>query len=165
MGRAATLEYDAGIGEDTPNYQKRFKLTPARGNPHFLGLTSPTSPASESSTKWERDVLQTPMMKLIFEYLCREAEGFKDVSMFLACSSTLSGREFDENGTPVFRTLEAFHVSLVLAGPYILGVLSDTSESSASATSAGLSPIEQWVLESGRNACWEQPQGEGGGRV
>ena len=97
------------------------------------------------------------MMKRIFEYLCRGEEGAEDVSRFLGCSSTLSGREFDENGTPVFRTLKAFHVSIVIAGSYILGVLSDTSESSASATSAGLSPKEQWVLESGRNACWEQP--------
>ena len=97
------------------------------------------------------------MMKRIFEYLCRGEEGAEDVSRFLGCSSTLSGREFDENGTPVFRTLKAFHVSLIIAGPYIIGVLSDTSESSASATSAGLSPKEQWVLESGRNACWEQP--------
>ena len=110
-------------------------------------------------TKWERDVLHTPMMKLIFEYLCRKTEGSEEVSKFLGCSSTLSGREFDENGTPVFRTLQAFHMSLDIAGPYILGVLSDTSESSASATSAGLSQVEQWVLVSGRNACWGQPQG------
>ena len=60
-------------------------------------------------TKWERDVLHTQMMTLIFEYLCRETEGGPDASRFLCCSSTLSGRELDDNGNPVFRTLERFH--------------------------------------------------------
>ena len=93
--------------------------------------------------KWERALLQIPVMKLIFDFLCREVvggelEGVEDVWQFLGCPSTLSGREVDNNGTPVFCTLKALHVSLVMIGPYILGVLSDTSESSANATSAGL---------------------------
>ena len=65
-------------------------------------------------------------MTLNFEYLCRECDGAADVSRFLGCSSTLSGRELDENGKPVFRTLERFHESIVSGGPYVLGVLSDT---------------------------------------
>ena len=50
-------------------------------------------------------------MKLIFEILCRvvegaELDGVEDVWQFLGCSITFSGREFDENDTPVFRELK-----------------------------------------------------------
>ena len=93
--------------------------------------------------KWERALLQIPVMKLIFGFLRGEAKGVKDFSQFLGCSSTLSGRELDENGKPVFRTLKRFHRSLIIGGPYVLGVLSDTSESSASPTIPGLSQDDE----------------------
>ena len=64
-------------------------------------------------TKWERDVLHTPMMNLIGEYLCCFSELLEQSEVlallrFLRCSSTLSGRELDVSGVPVFRTLERF---------------------------------------------------------
>ena len=67
----------------------------------------------------------------------------EDVSRFWGCSSPLLGRGLDENGKPVFRTLERAHESIVSGAPYVLGVLSDTSESSASPTSPGLSQVDE----------------------
>ena len=65
-------------------------------------------------TKWERDVLHTPMMNLIGEYLCCFSELLEQsevlaLLMFLRCSRTTSGRKLDVSGVPVFRTLERFH--------------------------------------------------------
>ena len=55
-------------------------------------------------------MLHTPMMNLIGEYLCCFLEQSEVLAllMFLRCSSTLSGRELDVSGVPVFRTLERF---------------------------------------------------------
>ena len=66
-------------------------------------------------------MLQTPMMQLIFEYLCRKAEGADDFSRFLGCSRTLSYQ----------------------IAPYVIKVLADTSESSASPRSPGLSQVDE----------------------
>ena len=65
-------------------------------------------------TQWERDVLHTPMMNLIGEYLCCFSELLEQsevlaLLMFLRCLRTTSGRKLDVNGVPVFRTLERFH--------------------------------------------------------
>ena len=77
--------------------------------------------------KWERALLQIPVMKLIFENLCRvvegaELDGVEDVWQFLGCSSTLSGREFDENETPVFRELKRFNLIIAYGNPHFLGL-------------------------------------------
>ena len=58
--------------------------------------------------EWERDVLDTPMMDFILEYLFRETEGYPDAWSLLRCSITLSGRRLGENKKPVFQRLNNF---------------------------------------------------------
>ena len=59
-------------------------------------------------TQWERDVLDTPMMDFILEYLFRETEGYPDAWSLLRCSITLSGRRLGKNKKPVFHRLNNF---------------------------------------------------------
>ena len=59
-------------------------------------------------TQWEKEVLDTPMMIFILEYVYTELEGYPDAFRLLRCSSTLSGRRLGENKKPVFHRLNNF---------------------------------------------------------
>ena len=102
--------YDDEKGKDNPEKGKgndETYTTPWQSKRSRNAAAAMRAPDGKV-TQWERDVLHTPMMNLIGEYLCCFSAGVPDASRFLRCSSTLSGRELDVSGVPVFRTLERF---------------------------------------------------------